>query len=124
MYMFTKAIQHDLEVAGLKGRGGNWYSTKCMIPSNARIIDFVVSDKDMQARAPFFCLLGALCSPLLQQFFDLHRTVHVCAPHSTTYGAEHESCPFRFRLWLAGVLMPCFKLLDLNTNQAGCYGED
>lgn len=49
LYQFTKAIQADLDTAGLKGKGGNWYSTKCMIPSNARIIDFVVSDKDLQA---------------------------------------------------------------------------
>lgn len=62
IYTLTKAIQADLESAGLKGKGGNWYSTKCMIPSNARIIDFVVSDKDLQARG---CADMLLVPPLL-----------------------------------------------------------
>lgn len=50
LYKFTKALQADLETAGIRGKEGNWYSSKVMIPSNARIIDFVVSDKDLQAR--------------------------------------------------------------------------
>jgi hypothetical protein len=50
VYTLARATSAEIEGAKLPGKG-DWYSTKCRIPPDARIVDFVISDRERQVRA-------------------------------------------------------------------------